>query len=61
MYFLLRKHMRNKDTFLLREMTVIEYKLELLVLKDKLKIQKAEERKANFPCVIRLANIKLLF
>lgn len=53
--------MRNKDTFLLREMTVIEYKLELLVLKDKLKIQKAEERKANFPCVIRLANIKLLF
>lgn len=67
MYFLLRKHMRNKDTFLLREMTVIEYKLELLVLKDKLKEykrlekKKAEERKANFPCVIRLANIKLLF
>lgn len=54
MYFLLRKHMRNKDTFLLREMTVIEYKLEHLVLK-------AEERKENFPCVIRLANIKLLF
>ena len=36
--------MRNKDTFLLREMTVIEYKLEHLVLKDKLKDYKRLKR-----------------
>ena len=44
MYFLLRKHMKNKDTFLLREMTVIEHKLELLVMKDKLKEYKRLKR-----------------
>ena len=48
--FLARKYMRNEDTFLLRGMRGIQSKLELQVVKDKLKVYNKlkRERKIFF-------------
>ena len=58
MCFWLRKSMRNKDAFVLREMRIILSELELLVMKDKLKVYK-RLRERILPCLIKLAEIEL--
>ena len=60
MCFCLRKSMRSEDAFWLRKIRVILSKLELQVLKDKLKVYKRLKRKTILPCAIKLAKTELL-
>lgn len=52
--------MRSEDAFSLRKIRVILSKLELQVLKDKLKVYKRLKRKTILPCAIKLAKTEVL-